>query len=170
MSTTRFGRLGLIVGGGPAPGINGVVSAVAIEAIEQGFEGVGFRDRLQHLIEGKIDQNWFLSIDEVKGVSLKGGSILRTARANPAKSEDMMRNVLEVFRKLNITHLVTIGGDDTAYSGCQVYRHAGGAIRVAHVPKTIDNDLPLPGSTPTFGYETARQVGVGIVRSLIEDA
>src|SRR5439155_4507180 len=47
---------------------------------------------------------------------------------------------------------------------------AGGSIRVAHVPKTIDNDLPLPGSTPTFGFETARQVGVGIVRNLAEDA
>jgi 6-phosphofructokinase 1 len=65
--------------------------------------------------------------------------------------------------------LVTIGGDDTAYSGSQVYLKAGGAVRVAHVPKTIDNDLPLPGSTPTFGFETARQVGVGIVRNLAED-
>jgi 6-phosphofructokinase 1 len=81
-----------------------------------------------------------------------------------------MRNVLEVLRRLNVTMLVTIGGDDTAYSGSQVYARAGGAVRVAHVPKTIDNDLPLPGSTPTFGFETARQVGVGIVRNLAEDA
>src|SRR5262249_39252081 len=52
----------------------------------------------------------------------------------------------------------------------QVYARAVGAIRVAHVPKTIDNDLPLPGSAPTFGFETARHVGVGIVRNLAEDA
>ena len=71
-----------------------------------------------------------------------------------------MDNVLDVLHELNVTHLVTIGGDDTAYSGSQVYLRAGGAIRVAHVPKTIDNDLPLPGSTPTFGFETARQLGV----------
>jgi 6-phosphofructokinase 1 len=82
----------------------------------------------------------------------------------------MMGNVLSAFERLNIRMLVTIGGDDTAYSGSQVYRQAGGRIRVAHVPKTIDNDLPLPGSTPTFGFETARQVGVGIVRNLAEDA
>src|SRR6185312_5343667 len=81
-----------------------------------------------------------------------------------------MRNVLDVLRRLNVTMLVTIGGDDTAFSGSQVYKRAGGAVRVAHVPKTIDNDLPLPGSTPTFGFETARQVGVGIVRNLAEDA
>jgi len=66
--------------------------------------------------------------------------------------------------------LVSVGGDDTAYSASQVYRHAKGAIRVAHVPKTIDNDLPLPGSTPTFGFETARHLGVAIVRNLAEDA
>ena len=81
-----------------------------------------------------------------------------------------MRNVLETLRKLNVTMLVTIGGDDTAFSGSQVYLRAGGAIRVAHVPKTIDNDLPLPGSAPTFGFETARHLGVGIVRNLAEDA
>src|SRR5262249_11641787 len=69
-----------------------------------------------------------------------------------------------------VGYLVTIGGDDTAYSASRVHAEAGGAIRVAHVPKTIDNDLPLPGSTPTFGFETARQLGVGIVHNLAEDA
>jgi 6-phosphofructokinase 1 len=65
---------------------------------------------------------------------------------------------------------VTIGGDDTAFSASHVARRSGGKIKVAHVPKTIDNDLPLPGSTPTFGYETARHYGVQIVHNLIEDA
>src|SRR5262249_26686812 len=102
--------------------------------------------------------------------NLRGGSLLRTSRTNPTKSEEAMRNVLDVLRRLNVTMLVTVGGDDTAYSASQVYLRAGGAIRVAHVPKTIDNDLPLPPSTPTFGFETARQVGVGIVRNLAEDA
>src|SRR5262249_30249362 len=74
------------------------------------------------------------------------------------------------LRELSVTALVTIGGDDTAFSGSQVYKRANGAIRVAHVPKTIDNDLPLPGSTPTFGFETARHLGVAIVRNLAEDA
>jgi 6-phosphofructokinase 1 len=66
--------------------------------------------------------------------------------------------------------LVTVGGDDTAYSASQVHLKAGGAIRVAHVPKTIDNDLPLPAGVPTFGFETARHLGVAIVRNLTEDA
>jgi 6-phosphofructokinase 1 len=65
---------------------------------------------------------------------------------------------------------VTIGGDDTAFTASEVARRSRGAIKVAHVPKTIDNDLPLPGSTPTFGYETARHYGVFLVRNLLEDA
>ncbi len=170
MSTAKSGKLALLVGGGPAPGINGVISAVTIEAIEQGMEVVGFLDGFKWLVEGSTQHLRKLEIDDVKRINLRGGSILRTSRTNPTKSDEMMNNVLTVFRELGITMLVTIGGDDTAYSGSQVYRRAGGAIRVAHVPKTIDNDLPLPGSTPTFGFETARQVGVGIVRNLAEDA
>jgi 6-phosphofructokinase 1 len=172
MSTAKSGRLALVVGGGPAPGINGVISAVTIEAIEQGMEVTGFLDGFKWLVEGSArpEHRLNLKIDDVKRINLRGGSILRTSRTNPTKSDDMMRNVLKVFRELGVTMLVTIGGDDTAYSGSQVYKKAAGAIRVAHVPKTIDNDLPLPGSTPTFGFETARQVGVGIVRNLAEDA
>jgi 6-phosphofructokinase len=170
MSTGKAGKLGLVVGGGPAPGINGVISAVTIEAIEQGMEVFGFYDGFKGLVEGNSDNLIKLTIDHVKQINLRGGSILRTSRTNPTRSPEMMRNVLDVLQRLGINKLVTIGGDDTAYSGSQVYRHARGAIRVAHVPKTIDNDLPLPGSTPTFGFETARQVGVGIVRSIAEDA
>jgi 6-phosphofructokinase 1 len=170
MSSTKSGRLALVVGGGPAPGINGVISAVTIEAIEQGHEVIGFRDGFRWLVEGNMDNHVNLTIDNVRQIALRGGSFLRTSRTNPTKHPEMMRNVLDVFEKLNIKMLVTIGGDDTAYSGSQVYEQAKGAIRVAHVPKTIDNDLPLPGSTPTFGFETARHVGVGILRNLAEDA
>ena len=81
-----------------------------------------------------------------------------------------MQNVLDALKELRITSLVSIGGDDTAYSASQIYKHAGGTVRIAHVPKTIDNDLPLPGSTPTFGFETARHHGVYLVRNLAEDA
>jgi 6-phosphofructokinase 1 len=164
------GKLALLVGGGPAPGINGVISSVAIEAVEQGIEVIGFRDGFQWLVKGDVEHYRKLTIEDVKAIHLRGGSILGTSRTNPTKSEKDMHNVLDVLRRLNVTMLVTIGGDDTAYSGSQVYAKAAGAIRVAHVPKTIDNDLPLPGSTPTFGFETARQVGVGIIRNLAEDA
>ena len=169
-SEKKLGRLGLLVGGGPAPGINGVISSATIEAINQGYEVIGFRDGYKWISQGDADHILPLTINGVTGVHLRGGSILGTSRANPTKSEEQMRNVLAVFKRLGVNALVSIGGDDTAYSASQVYRCAAGAIRVAHVPKTIDNDLPLPGSTPTFGFETARHLGVAIVRNLVEDA
>jgi 6-phosphofructokinase 1 len=170
MTMSHSGRLALLVGGGPAPGINGVISAASIEAIEQGLEVIGILDGFKHLVEGSTEHVVPLAIDHVKAINLKGGSVLRTSRTNPTKTPEMMARVLDVLRRLNVTRLVTIGGDDTAYSGSQVYQAAGGSIRVAHVPKTIDNDLPLPESVPTFGFETARQVGVSVVRNLAEDA
>jgi 6-phosphofructokinase 1 len=169
-SAPLAGKLALLVGGGPAPGINGVISAVTIEAVEQGIEVIGFRDGFKWLVQNDADHHRKLTIEDVKGIYLRGGSVLGTSRVNPAKSDEDMRNVLEVLGRLNVTMLVTVGGDDTAFSASQVWKRAGGAIRVAHVPKTIDNDLPLPGAAPTFGFETAREVGVGIVRNLAEDA
>ncbi len=169
--TTRPQRLAILVGGGPAPGINGVISAVTLEALDQGFEVIGFIDGFKNLVPAK-PKGGFIKLDKshVKGLHLKGGSFLGTSRTNPTKSEQDMQNVLANLAMHNIGYLVTIGGDDTAYSASQVYARAGGNIRVAHVPKTIDNDLPLDSSMPTFGFETARQVGVGIVKNLAEDA
>ncbi len=169
-SGTNSGRLALLVGGGPAPGINGVISAVTIEARNHGTEVIGFQNGFQWLMEGDTTHWRHLDIDNVKDCALRGGSILGTSRANPAKKDEDMARVIDSLNRLHVTSLVTIGGDDTAFSGSQVYKKAGGAVRVAHVPKTIDNDLPLPGATPTFGFETARQLGVAIVRNLAEDA
>jgi 6-phosphofructokinase 1 len=166
----KRGKLGILVGGGPAPGINGVIAAATIEGINQGFEVIGFRDGFKWLAAGDTQHYTKLTIDDVKRIHLRGGSILGTARTNPAKSETSMHNLLDVLQKLGVGALVTIGGDDTAFSASHVYRKGAGAIRVAHVPKTIDNDLPLPGATPTFGFETARHHGVYILRNLAEDA
>jgi 6-phosphofructokinase 1 len=175
MADTPGGRLALVVGGGPAPGINGVISAVTIEAINHGLEVIGFRDGYKYAVRKPEEfhpreHTRPLTIEQVSRIHLNGGSILGTSRTNPAKNDEDMRRVLEVFRRLGVTALVSVGGDDTAFSASQVYKKAGGAIRVAHVPKTIDNDLPLPGSAPTFGFETARHHGVFIVRCLAEDA
>lgn len=164
------GRLGILVGGGPAPGLNGVISAATIEGINQGYEVIGFRDGFKHLAAGDASQIKPLTIRDVKDIHIKGGSILGTARTNPTKSEEQMKNVFSVLDKLGVTALVTVGGDDTAFSASYVAKNSKGKIKVAHVPKTIDNDLPLPGSTPTFGYETARHYGVQLVRNLMEDA
>ena len=164
------GRLAIVVGGGPAPGINGVISAVTIEAINQGLEVFGIRDGFKNLVLGDISQARQLAIADVTPMYNRGGSILGTSRTNPAKKDEDMQQVLTSFDQLGVEYLVTIGGDDTAFSGSQVYKRAGGKIKVAHVPKTIDNDLPLPPGIPTFGFETARHIGVGIARNLYEDA
>ena len=166
-------RLAILVGGGPAPGINGVISSATIEAINHGLEVIGCRDGYKWLVQGDLEHVKPLTIDDVSRYHLRGGSMLGTSRTAPANNEKDMARVLEVFRKLHIRALVSIGGDDTAYSASQVYKRAaesGQPIRVAHVPKTIDNDLPLPGSTPTFGFETARHLGVFTLRNLYEDA
>ncbi len=162
--------MAILVGGGPAPGINGVISAATIEGINQGFEVVGVRDGYKWLAQGDISRCGKLTIGSVKDIPLRGGSVLGTSRTNPTKSEESMNNVLKAFKRLGVTALVSIGGDDTAFSASQIHDKAAGAIRVAHVPKTIDNDLPLPGSTPTFGFETARHYGVHLLRNLAEDA
>jgi 6-phosphofructokinase 1 len=78
--------------------------------------------------------------------------------------------VIDGLKRLGIKYLVTIGGDDTAFSGSQVYANANKIIKVAHVPKTIDNDLPLPPGIPTFGFESARHYGVQLARNIHEDA
>src|SRR5437667_2409723 len=167
---TPKGKLAILVGGGPAPGINGVISAATIEGVNQGFKVLGVRDRYRWLAQGDTEHAVRLTIEGVKGIHLRGGSILGTSRTNPTKSETSMQNVLSALEELGVVALVSIGGDDTAFSASRIYKQAGGAIRVAHVPKTIDNDLPLPGSTPTFGFETARHHGVYLLRNLAEDA
>ncbi|QEL14013.1 diphosphate--fructose-6-phosphate 1-phosphotransferase [Limnoglobus roseus] len=169
-NTTSRGRLAIVVGGGPAPGINGVISSVTIEAINQGLDVYGVRDGFSDLINGDTSRVKPLSIGEVAQFYTRGGSMLGTARTNPAKKDADMANVLASFEKMGVGYLVTVGGDDTAFSGSQVYKRAGGKIKCAHVPKTIDNDLPLPPGIPTFGFETARHIGVGLARSLHEDA
>src|SRR5204863_2189815 len=77
---------------------------------------------------------------------------------------------VKTLRDLRIDALVTIGGDETAYSAQKVAEAADGSIKVAHVPKTIDNDLPLPRGVSMFGFQTARHVGVELVNNLMTDA
>ncbi|HEY7914549.1 MAG TPA: diphosphate--fructose-6-phosphate 1-phosphotransferase [Blastocatellia bacterium] len=163
-------KLAILVGGGPAPGINSVISAATIEAINEGFEVLGVQDGFKYLIREDTSRVRSLAITDVSRIHLDGGSILGTARDNPTKSEKAMRSVVETLRSLGVTHLVTIGGDDTALSSSFVAERSGHAIKTAHVPKTIDNDLPLPAHIPTFGYQTARHVGVELVHNLMGDA
>jgi len=163
-------RLGILVGGGPAPGINGAISACVIEAINSGLEVVGIFDGYEHLVRGETEFTRTLGIDDVYRIHSQGGSVLRTSRTNPTKEPDGVKIALETLKKLGIGYLVSIGGDDTASSASALAKASDGDIRVAHIPKTIDNDLPLPGDMPTFGFETARHVGTGLVLNLMEDS
>jgi 6-phosphofructokinase 1 len=163
-------RLGILVGGGPAPGINSAISAATIEARNSGLPVFGIYDGFEHLIDGRTDMVRELGIEDVSRIHFQGGSILRTSRENPTSSPEVLQRVVDVLKQLGITHLVTIGGDDTAFSASSIARRANGELRVAHVPKTIDNDLPLPANMPTFGYETARNVGTDLVLTIMEDS
>ncbi len=160
---------GIAVGGGPAPGINGVIGAAATRARRRGHRVIGIRDGFSRIMEGDTSHVVELEIDAVARIHLVGGSILHTSRANPTKKPEHLANVVKALGALGIDHLITIGGDDTASSSSRVAEQAGGRIRVAHVPKTIDNDLPLPEGVPTFGFETAREHGTTVVERLLLD-
>jgi 6-phosphofructokinase 1 len=163
-------NLGILVGGGPAPGINGVISAVTLEARTRAHKVIGIFDGFQWLMRGDRNHVKELDHNDVSRVHFLGGSMLNTARANPTKRSEDLESVVATLEALGIGYLATIGGDDTMFAASEVARHAAGRIRVCHVPKTIDNDLPLPGEVPTFGFETARQLGSTLVQNLMEDS
>jgi 6-phosphofructokinase len=162
--------LGILVGGGPAPGINGVISAITLEARTRAHRVVGIYNGFELLMKGDISQVKELNHDDVSRIHFQGGSILNTSRANPTKKKEDLTRVVAALDQLGVSHLASIGGDDTMFAASQVAKAAQGRIRVCHVPKTIDNDLPLPGEIPTFGFETARQLGSDLVQNLMEDS
>jgi ATP-dependent phosphofructokinase / diphosphate-dependent phosphofructokinase len=170
MTTTSRTTVGLLVGGGPAPGINSVISSVTICSIVGGCDVLGIMDGFKWLMEGSTSHARPLTIDEVSRIHFRGGSYLGTSRSNPTKKAEYLDHVLSVLGKLGITRLVTIGGDDTAFSALKLEERSAGRLKVVHVPKTIDNDLDLPYGIPTFGFQTARHVGVEIVKNLMVDA
>ena len=163
-------KLAILVGGGPAPGINSVIGAATIRARLDGIEVVGIRDGFEWIMQGDIDQAIPLTIDAVSRIHFRGGSHLGTARANPTTKPELLDNTIASLLRLNVSALVTIGGDDTAFSAMKLEQRAAGRIRVVHVPKTIDNDLDLPAHIDTFGYQSARHYGVDIVKNLMVDA
>jgi 6-phosphofructokinase 1 len=163
-------KLAILVGGGPAPGINSVISAATIRAELEGVEVVGIRDGFEWIMQGNVDHVAPLTIEGVSRIHFRGGSHIGISRANPTKNPQHLENTVISLLRLNVSQLITIGGDDTAYSAMKLEEKAGGRIRVVHVPKTIDNDLDLPGYVDTFGFQTARHYGVEIVKNLMVDA
>jgi 6-phosphofructokinase len=162
--------LAILVGGGPAPGINAVIAAAVIEARNRGMRVLGCHDGYRWLIAGDTSHVEELEIAEVSRIHFEGGSVLRTSRANAAQSAETLNAVTGALGRLGVSHLLTIGGDDTAFAASRIAETLAGRIAVAHVPKTIDNDLPLPAEMPTFGFTTAVDVGKDLVRNLMNDA
>jgi 6-phosphofructokinase 1 len=161
--------LAILVGGGPAPGINAVIAAATIEARNHGLRVVGCYDGFRWLVEGDTSHVAELEINDTSRIHFDGGSVLRTSRTNPTKSPEGVATVAETLKRLGVDYLITIGGDDTAYAASKVAKAMDG-LTVAHVPKTIDNDLPLPSDIPTFGYTTACNLGKELVRNLMQDS
>jgi 6-phosphofructokinase 1 len=167
MSTNK---LAILVGGGPAPGINAVIGAATIRARLEGTEVIGIRDGFEWIMQGDTDHVMPLTIDAVSRIHFRGGSQLGIARANPTKDPALLDRTIDSLTKLGVSQLITIGGDDTAFSAMKLEARAAGRIRVVHVPKTIDNDLDLPPHVDTFGFQSARHYGVEIVKNLMVDA
>jgi len=163
-------RLAILVGGGPAPGINSVIGAATIRGVIEGVEVLGIRDGFEWIMQGNIDHIIPLTIGEVSRIHFRGGSFIGISRANPTQNPQHLENTVISLLRLNVSQLVTIGGDDTAYSAMKLEEKGGGRIQVVHVPKTIDNDLDLPAYVDTFGFQTARHIGVDIVKNLMVDA
>lgn len=163
-------KLAILVGGGPAPGINSVIGAATIRAAIEGVDVIGIKDGFKWIMEGNISNVKELNIQNVSRIHFRGGSYIGISRANPTKNQKHLENTVTSLLRLNVDKLITIGGDDTAYSALKVDEMAGGRIRVVHVPKTIDNDLDLPFGIPTFGFQTARHIGVELVKNLMVDA
>jgi 6-phosphofructokinase 1 len=163
-------RLAILVAGGPAPGINSVIGAATIRGALEGIEVLGIRDGFEWIMQGNVEHITPLTIEEVSRIHFRGGSHIGISRANPTQDPQHLENTVISLLRLNVTQLITIGGDDTAYSAMKLAEKAAGRIQVVHVPKTIDNDLDLPAYVDTFGFQTARHVGVDIVKNLMVDA
>lgn len=162
--------VGLLVGGGPAPGINAVIGAATIRCHLDGWRVLGIERGFRFLMEGDTPHVRPLTLHDVSRIHFQGGSILKTARNNPTTAPSHLAHTLKTLLDLGVTNLITIGGDDTCFSALSLERAARGRLRVVHVPKTIDNDLDLPDGIPTFGFQTARHLGTYAVKTLMEDA
>ena len=162
------GSVAILCGGGPAPGINSVISSVAKIFLKDGYRVIGIHEGYKGLLTDdpntvEID---FRFADQIKN---QGGSALMMSRYKPRDEEF----TTHFFIKNDIRLLITIGGDDTASTANRLSKFLtdnNHSIQNIHVPKTIDNDLPLPEGQPTFGYQSAKQAGVEIASTIYEDA
>jgi 6-phosphofructokinase 1 len=168
--TSDAPKLAIACAGGPAPGINSVIAAVTAAACAAKVDVVGLQDGFRWVMEGDTSRARSLTRENTSTIAFRGGSHLGISRANPTKDPKLMDATLATLAKLGVGMLVTIGGDDTATTASKLAAASKGALRVVHVPKTIDNDLDLPAHISTFGFQTARHIGTELCESLLVDA
>lgn len=169
MAPARQGCIGVLVSGGPAPGINSVINAVTREGHRRGSVVKGLRNGFKGLSTGDRNSVVELAVDEMSRIYHTGGSVLGTSRFNPLSNENTKHAFLSGLSAHGINRLVVIGGEGSAYVSYHLSLVAP-EIQIVHVPKTIDNDLILPNKHPSFGFETARYVGTTILHTLMTDA
>lgn len=160
--------IAIICGGGPAPGINTVISTLAKTFLKDGYDVIGVHNGFKGLLSENLSVKHF-NFHKADRIFSRGGSTLTMSRFKP---KDTDFNTI-FFEKNNVKLLVTIGGDDTASTASRLTKYlVSKNLDVAHihVPKTIDNDLPLPDRNPTFGFHTAKDEGVRIGNTVYEDA
>ncbi|MFA6676154.1 MAG: 6-phosphofructokinase [Bacteroidales bacterium] len=162
----------ILTGGGPAPGMNSVVGTVAKTFLAKGYRVIGLHGGYSALFSSNpkyTDMDFFLA----DSIFNRGGSYLMMSRYKPTQ-EDFDKNFnLKFFQDNNVKLLVTVGGDDTASTANRISKFLAAKsypIQNIHVPKTIDNDLPLPNNQPTFGYQSAKSEGTRIATTVYEDA
>jgi 6-phosphofructokinase len=158
----------ILCAGGPAPGINTVISSVTKTFLQHGYTVIGINDGYKSLFSAEPTFD-YLDFEFADQIYSRGGSALKMSRYKPKDDEF----TVDFFKKNNVKLLVTIGGDDTASSANRLTKFLMGKnmdVKSIHVPKTIDNDLPLPEGTPTFGYHSAKEEGVRLATTIYEDA
>jgi ATP-dependent phosphofructokinase / diphosphate-dependent phosphofructokinase len=145
-------RVGMLTGGGDAPGLNGVIRAVTTRCIEDyGYEVVGIKRGWKGLLDPEPDSVQSLTVDDVRYILQEGGTMLLSSRTNPYKNEGDAEKVVENLKEFGVDALVAIGGDDTLGVAKRLFDDFG--VQVVGCPKTIDNDLSATDTT--FGYDTA---------------
>ncbi|MCP4680579.1 MAG: 6-phosphofructokinase [Deltaproteobacteria bacterium] len=160
--------IAILCSGGPAPGINTVVSSIAKRFLQDDFRVIGLQHGAKTLFTDNpkaVDINFSFA----DRIYTKGGSALKMSRYKP-KDEEFNT---DFFVNNNVKLLVTVGGDDTASTANRIAKFLQSKdldIKNIHVPKTIDNDLPLPGRIPTFGFQSAKNEGVRIGQTVYQDA
>lgn len=159
----------IAVSGGPAPGINSAIASVVIECEHHGIPVLGMQDGFQGILDNGTSSLRPLTIKDVSRLHGTGGSVLGTSRANPLRTAEGKHSFLSVLNAAQAKRLVIVGGEGSLYLSQRIAKECP-PLSVVHIPKTIDNDIPLPDEAPSFGYESARQAGTKIIETLLVDA